>query len=349
MLKRLQEFCPSPIGGGFVFLAVLMIYSLTPLAIASADDSIRPDSLTFPVDCSLSETCVIQNYVDRDPGPGIADFTCGPLTYNGHKGTDIRLIDDAAMHRGVNVIAAFSGTVAGVRNGMPDVRIGAPHAIDVTGRECGNRVAIRRSDGVTVNYCHLKRDSILVADGDEVTSGDIIAQVGLSGRTQFPHLHFSVSNPAGAILDPFDTRLQDATCRFRDRRDLWKRLTSQDYQPGGLVNAGFSDAIPDFSAVQAVTADQSDALDETAPALVVWANFSGVRRNDIIELRLIAPDGEIIVQSAHKMSRTRAQQFRASGRKRRGQAWLKGRYTAVTVLRRELDIISKQEHTLLID
>ena len=41
-----------------------------------------PLQLALPLDCTLGETCFIQNYVDNDPGAGAADFTCGTLTYD---------------------------------------------------------------------------------------------------------------------------------------------------------------------------------------------------------------------------------------------------------------------------
>ncbi|MEM9060741.1 MAG: M23 family metallopeptidase [Pseudomonadota bacterium] len=325
-------------------LFAALISASVSVQTASADDSIRPDSLAFPVDCELGTTCIIQNYVDRDPGPGVADFTCGPLTYNGHKGTDFRLLDDAAMERGVNVLAALEGTVIGARDGMRDVRW--TQEVDLEGRDCGNGMVVERADGVSVQYCHLRRGSVSVRKGDRVTVGQVLGQIGLSGRSQFPHLHITVRNPSGAVLDPFDARLQDATCKFGDRRDLWATLDKDDYQPGGLLTAGFSDHVPKYGPVLAGTADQSGNLDVTAEALVIWANFFGVRKGDIIDLLLTDPRGRIVAQSSHQMTRNRAQQFRATGRKRRGEAWEKGVYKAVVVLRREYDIVSQTEHEL---
>ncbi|MEM7210964.1 MAG: M23 family metallopeptidase [Pseudomonadota bacterium] len=332
-----------PIRGGILRVAGLAIlaFATLPPSIPLAQDDIRPDSLAFPIDCELEETCFIQNYVDRDPGPGIADFTCGPMTYDGHQGTDFRLIDDAAMHRGVDVRAALDGIVIGTRDGMADRRWDGK--ADLQGRDCGNGIHVQREDGVSIQYCHLRKGSVSVRKGDSIQKGQKLGLVGLSGRTQFPHLHVTVRNPAGAVLDPFDTRLQDATCRFSDRRDLWSSLSSQDYQPGGLVNAGFADQIPEYLAIQSGTADRSDTLDRTAPALVVWANFFGLRRGDTIDLLLTDPAGKVIAQSSHQMNRNRAQQMRATGRKRRGDAWPSGVYTAVTVLRRGFDIVSKRE------
>jgi hypothetical protein len=57
-------------------------------------------SFALPIDCEIGKSCVLQNYVDRDPGPGARDYRCGPLAYDGHKGTDIRVIDLPAFKRG---------------------------------------------------------------------------------------------------------------------------------------------------------------------------------------------------------------------------------------------------------
>ena len=45
-------------------------------------------ALLFPVDCTLGETCFLQQFVDRDPGPGARAFDCGPQSYDGHTGTE---------------------------------------------------------------------------------------------------------------------------------------------------------------------------------------------------------------------------------------------------------------------
>ena len=70
-----------------------------------ASPAIAGDML-FPVDCTLGEDCFIQQYVDRNPGPGVADFTCGPLAYNNHQGTDFRLKNRAALARPYSALAA---------------------------------------------------------------------------------------------------------------------------------------------------------------------------------------------------------------------------------------------------
>ena len=76
--------------------------------------------LQQPIDCELGETCYIQNYVDADPSSDYADFACGKLSYDGHKGTDFALPTLADMQRGVDVLAAAPGRVLGTRDGMKD-------------------------------------------------------------------------------------------------------------------------------------------------------------------------------------------------------------------------------------
>ena len=52
-----------------------------------------PDGPRFAlsVDCDMGRVCVVQNYVDMDPGPEARDQTGGPLTYDGQKGVDFRV------------------------------------------------------------------------------------------------------------------------------------------------------------------------------------------------------------------------------------------------------------------
>ncbi|MFK7942192.1 MAG: M23 family metallopeptidase [Paracoccaceae bacterium] len=280
--------------------------------------------LVFPVDCTLGETCVIQQYVDRNPGPGIADFTCGQLTYDGHRGTDIRLPDIAAMDRGVDVLAAAPGRVVGTRDGLADIRQGAARAPDISGKECGNGVLIKRADGWRFQYCHLKNGSVAVRKGQVVDAGDRLGQVGLSGKTQFPHLHLTIRDQAGRVIDPFDTRQQNEACSLKDRRSLWRTLSPTSYQPGGPLSAGFADAVPEYEAVRAGTGARA-SMPTSSDAIVFWAHFFGLRKGDEVHLTLYDPKGAVLAEDIHRMNRNRATQFRAVGR-RAQQAWPLGTY-----------------------
>lgn len=110
----------------------MLCRSATVLLLLTAAPAMAFD-LGFPMDCTLGDTCFIQQYADRDPGPSAQDFSCGPLVYDGHEGTDFALPDMAAMDAGVTVRAAAAGIVKGARDGMPDILIGDPKAPRLTG------------------------------------------------------------------------------------------------------------------------------------------------------------------------------------------------------------------------
>jgi murein DD-endopeptidase MepM/ murein hydrolase activator NlpD len=63
----------------------------------------------------------------------------------------------------------------------------------------GNLVAIDHGNGVTTRYAHNR--ALLVSVGQRVTLGQEIAQVGSTGRSTGPHLHFEVLRD-GQAVDP---------------------------------------------------------------------------------------------------------------------------------------------------
>lgn len=102
-----------------------------------------PPELGIPIECEIGKTCFIQNYVDRDSSDGTKDYACGTETYDGHRGTDIRLVDTAAARDGVAVVAAAPGVVAATRDGVADRLIKTPEDRQaIAGKECGNGVVV---------------------------------------------------------------------------------------------------------------------------------------------------------------------------------------------------------------
>jgi Peptidase family M23 len=276
--------------------------------------------LTLPVDCTLGDTCYIQQYFDHNPGPGSADFTCGPLAYDGHDGTDFALPTRAAMAAGVRALAAAPGRVARVRDGMADF---APVTDD---RECGNAVVIEHGQGWETQYCHLKNGSVAVKPGDMVNAGTPIGLIGQSGMAEFPHLHLSVRRN-GRKLDPFS--LGDAACGSK-ADDLW--ADDLLFEPGSLLDIGISPGVPDYDAVKAGLA--SPDLPADAPALVVWTYFFGPRAGDIVRLSLTGPEGDVRSEDV-LLEKTQAMAFRAVGRKLKTSGWPPGLYQGTAALIRD--------------
>lgn len=63
----------------------------------------------------------------------------------------------------------------------------------------GNLVVIAHADGVTTHYGHCS--TIKARTGQHVKAGQVIAEVGSTGRVTGPHLHFEVRRD-GNPLDP---------------------------------------------------------------------------------------------------------------------------------------------------
>lgn len=93
---------------------------------------------------------------------------------------------DWDMPVGTPVLAARAGTVVALRS---DADAGGE---DLRYKNCYNYIILRHDDGTFAEYCHLRKDGVLVKLGQMVKEKECI---GLSGNTGFssrPHLHFSV-------------------------------------------------------------------------------------------------------------------------------------------------------------
>ncbi len=89
---------------------------------------------------------------------------------------------------GLPVVAAGSGTVALVADGVPDNRIGEINPQD----NWGNAVVIAHGPALFSVYAHLQAKSLRVKVGDVVTPGMEVGRCGSSGRAPTPHLHFQI-------------------------------------------------------------------------------------------------------------------------------------------------------------
>lgn len=90
---------------------------------------------------------------------------------------------DFIAERGTPIVAAASGIVSQAENTL----------------DYGNIVKIDHGAGLETRYAHAAR--ILVKLGERVQKGQLIAEVGNTGRSTGPHLHFEV-RLNGVPLDP---------------------------------------------------------------------------------------------------------------------------------------------------
>lgn len=318
-----------------VLAALLFFYAATSVA---AQDIL----LTSPIDCSLGDDCYIQQYVDHTEGKGASDFRCSSLSYNRHKGTDFALRTLRQMRQGVNVMASAAGTIKAIRNGVEDVIYSSENAGNVSGNECGNGVVISHGNGWETQYCHMKNKSLKVRKGQKVRAGTVLGQIGLSGRTQFPHVHLSVRKN-GKSIDPFDPDGK-ITCGAPEPKAMWEKPLP--YRAGGILYVGFSDSIPKFKDVKSGRAAQTK-LPADAPALVIFGFGFGAQKGDQMRLVLSGPAG-VMLDNAVEVEKNQAQLFKAVGKRLTEEKWPAGNYSGSVSLIRNGRIINTEKTTIAV-
>lgn len=297
----------------------------------------EPPLFALPVACTPGTDCWVMNYPDVGPAKdGIAtDPACLSRTYEEHTGTDFAIADEATMKKGVDVLAAKGGTVARVRDGETD-RWPTPEDLEKTKadrRECGNAVLINHGDGWQTMYCHMKKGSVTVKPNQRVKAGDKIGQVGLSGFTEFPHLHFGIIHK-DKVIEPFTGKDLTATCG-ETKSSLWSPAANLSYQPLTFFHLGFDTKPPVLKDMDRQQSNRT-ALRKDASALVFHAVLLGAREGDVAHLSLTAPDGTIFAESTVTQDKNRARQMYYIGRRVREAAPLQtGPYVGKITITRE--------------
>jgi hypothetical protein len=320
--------------------AIVLTVWCGTLAVASGEATgpvgpIDREGLGLPLVCRLGETCWVANYVDVDPTEAARDFRCKGRSYNTHDGTDFAIRDRAVMEQGVPAVAGAPGIVRRVRDGVEDVALtDKASRAQIAGRECGNGVVIDHDGGWQTQYCHLRRGSIRVRVGEQVNLGSPLGLVGLSGKTEFPHVHLTVRRN-GQVIDPFTGRLQSAGCGGEEK-PLWRADAHVAYEDVALYNAGFWDGPPDVEAIRSGKL-QKGPFPPTATALVLWVEMLGVQADDRIRFRITGPDGRAVLDKEERVGRTQARRFMFAGQRREVTAWALGIYSGQVTLTRALD------------
>lgn len=282
---------------------VTAVFCVTAFSSASAQD--KPIQLAWPVDCELGTDCWVARYTDHSSEKGTLDYQCGKRTQNAHNGTDIVLADFAAMARGVEVLAAAEGVVFRLRKGMEDVQVTPETRAEIRKRGCGNTVILRHAGGWQTQYCHMKQGSVQVAQGDTVKAGQIIGQVGLSGLTEFPHLHFMVRAPRSGtgqprMTDPFDGgRFKNGLCESGETT-LWEQAPA--YQAVALLPPLM---VSKPRTLKSMWDPQPDNLGQNSPALIVQARAFGALKGDEWHIQLTDPGGKVRLNQNIEQARDR--------------------------------------------
>lgn len=311
--------------------------------------------LELPIKCDLVESCHVQNYVDVDPGPDAKDFTCGGATYDGHKGVDIRVLSIEAAGRGVEVIAAAAGKVRGMRDGVEE-RLVASEAdrAAVANKECGNGVVLTHEGGIETQYCHMKRGSIRVKTGQEIKVGEVLGEVGLSGLTQFPHVHFEI-RVAGKPVDPFTGEPATGACltdpaAIAAERGLWSQaaLRALGVPRTEIIETGFANGQVSSDALEQGRS-KIDVPTRASLALVFFVRLINMRKGDRVRFEVSGPDGYSVAYDSDALDRNKAHYVAIAGKKRTGGPWAVGIYRGKVGLVRDGRVVTEAAGELTLE
>ena len=228
---------------------------------------------------------------------------------------------------------------------MEDVSVRTVGKAAIAGKECGNGVVLEHEGGWRTQYCHLAKGSVRVKVGDQMTAGQPIGLVGLSGDTEFFHLHFTVRY-RGKTVDPFAFGAPENSCG--GGRSLWAASLGEQmqYRAGEIIDFGFAGIAPTMEMIESGEIEQH-AVTQGSDALVAYIRTIGLQAGDQQTLSVQGPGGAAVAtNSLSALDRDKAQFLVIAGKKRTEAAWPVGRYVATyrvtrdgaEVLRKTFDV-----------
>ncbi|MCY7410025.1 MAG: peptidoglycan DD-metalloendopeptidase family protein [Chitinophagales bacterium] len=253
---------------------LIKIFLLTLFTTSAAAQS--PAFIT-PIEGTYLKDFFLVNYVDWSFN-GIEDYNCGIKTYDGHQGTDFVIRNFSQMDSGVNVYAAVNGKVTFTIDTFFDRNKTA-----VSGG-LGNYVSIVHEGKYYTYYGHLKLNSIIVQTGDSVVAGQKIGEVGSSGYTSDPHLHFEVWYDSLYNVDPFSGPCGNPTSLFQNQL--------QYIDSFGIIDHGLMGFIPTLDTLKERIPTQS-IFSTNDDAITFWMQGYGVQAGDVSKIKWYAADGSL--------------------------------------------------------
>jgi hypothetical protein len=274
--------------------------------------------LGLPAECTLGKDCFIQQFADDDPRPGEeSDPFCGAATYDGHDGTDLRVLSLADVARGVPVVAVADGKVLRGRDGEPDrlVTSEADRAA-VASKECGNGMIVDLGGGYEAQYCHMRQGSLAVKPGEAVMRGQKLGEVGASGMAAFPHVHLTI-RLNGKTIDPVTGHEPASGCLKSGEtgEPLFSPdiMAAIDHGETQLIALGLAGGPVDHKALPVAPPPAATA---GSPAFVGWGWFINLHQGDRVVVSLAGPDGqEIAANRSDPLERTKADYSAFAGKR----------------------------------
>ena len=133
-----------------------------------------------------------------------------------------------------------------------------------------NLIEILQFDGSRALYSHLQKNTILVKEGQLVKRGDPIAEVGLSGQTSGPHLHFHVlklnTDFKDEMIEPLFVDSQNNVLELRNGNKM-TREKSTSFSAVSQVSNVLSSPVKIVKETTSVLCATTEKLDDKAKAV----------------------------------------------------------------------------------
>ena len=180
----------------------------------------------------------------------------------------------------------------------------------------------------------MRKGSVAVRPGQEVSQGQELGLVGMSGEASFPHVHLSVRQGKDQV-DPFRGTAGGPTCGL-GTAPLWAPplLDRLAYLPVMLTHIGFAPDRPSWDQVQNGDLDGAE-LPATAPALILWLDAFGIAAGDRVSWKIAGPDGSLVFEDSRGEPKPQARSFRFNGKRQPAGGWPPGSYTGTVTIERE--------------
>lgn len=203
-----------------VFILMLLLSSV--LIGFHNSDAAEQKGFTWPISCVPGVDCAGRHFRIGYPDVSATglSYACTKPGYTGHQGTDIVI---SSAEQGIQALAAADGIVRWTKDGLFD------RCPSDTEHECDERekseLSIGNKKGATLGfnagnfvvvehiideiryltlYAHLRKGSLKVSPGQKISRAQQLGEVGSSGNTLIPHLHFGVYKEEGGMYRPVD-------------------------------------------------------------------------------------------------------------------------------------------------
>lgn len=230
----------------------------------------------------------VSNYLDLDTTTGsVLDYACGSRSYDtvsgyNHQGVDISSWPfpwTTMDNNGLDVVAAAPGVIVNKVSGSAD------RSCSFNTTTAWNVVVLAHSDGSQTVYGHLKKNSLTSKNiGDAVVAGEYLGQVGSSGVSTGPHLHFELLDRKNHPIDPFA-----GSCGASDSHWRWQ----PDYNKTRINSVQTSTAAPVLGQCDGSESPTQASSFQPGDPVYLTGFFVNQKVGDVANLTLIAPDQSV--------------------------------------------------------